>query len=193
MLSNCEAGEDSYESLGLQGDQTSQSEYSLEGWILKLKLQCFGHLTWRANSLEKTLMLGKMEGRRRRERQRMRCLDSITDAMGMSLSKRWWRTGIPVMLQCMGSQRRTQLSTEHHHFSWIPSTRFIRECVPQTCKMVTPSHPGTLGQNQELWGPRCDDARARWPRGCGPGLPERTGGTVSVPWWTSEFLHLLYL
>ena len=92
--------------------------------------------------------------------------------------ERWWRTGIPVTLQCMGSQRRTQLSTEHHHFSWIPSTRFIHECVPQTCKMVTPSHPGTLGQNQELWGPGCDDAWARWPRGCGPGLSERTGGTV---------------
>ena len=60
-------------------------EYSLEG--LKLKLQYFGHLMRRANSLEKTLILGKIEGRRRRGRQRMRWLDGITDSMGMSLSK----------------------------------------------------------------------------------------------------------
>ena len=63
------------------------SEYSLEGLMLKLKLQYFGHLMWRADSLEKTLMLGKIEGRRRRGRQRMRSLDGITDSMDMSLSK----------------------------------------------------------------------------------------------------------
>ena len=60
---------------------------SLEGLMLKLKLQYFGHLMWRTDSLEKTLMLGKIEGRRRRGRQRMRCLDGITNSMGMSLSK----------------------------------------------------------------------------------------------------------
>ena len=79
------------------GDQTSQSnesilkeinpEYSLEGLILKLKLQYFGHLIQRANSLEKTLMLGKIEGYRRKGWHRMRWLDGITDSMGMSLSK----------------------------------------------------------------------------------------------------------
>ena len=63
------------------------AEYSLEGLMLKLKLQYFGHLMQRADSLEKTLMLGKIEGRRRRGQQRMRWLDGITDAMDMSLSE----------------------------------------------------------------------------------------------------------
>ena len=62
-------------------------EYSLEGLMLTPKLQYFGHLIQRADSLEKTLMLGKIEGRRRRGRQRMRWLDSISDSMDMSLSK----------------------------------------------------------------------------------------------------------
>ena len=77
-----------------QTDQISQSilkeispEYSLEGLMLKLKLQYFGHLMWRADSLEKTLMLVKIQGRRRRGQQRMRWLDGITDSMDMNLSK----------------------------------------------------------------------------------------------------------
>ena len=80
---------------------------SLEGLMLKLKFQCFGHLMLRADSFEKILMLGKIEGRRRRARQRMRWLDGITDSMDTGLvdSGSWWWTGRPGMLWFMASQR----------------------------------------------------------------------------------------
>ena len=81
--------------------------YLFEGLMLKLKLQYFGHLMPRADSLEKTLMLGKTEGRRRRGQQRMRWLYGITDSMNMNLSKlqKMVRDGEPGELQSMGSQR----------------------------------------------------------------------------------------
>ena len=90
MPLNCGVGKDSQQSLGLQGQSILNEicpEYSLEGLMLKLKLQYFCHLMQRADSLEKTLMLGKTEGRRRRGRQRMRWLDGITDSMDVSLSE----------------------------------------------------------------------------------------------------------
>ena len=90
-------------------------EYSSEGLILQLKLQYFGHLMQRTDSLEKTLILGKIEGRRRRGWQKMRRLDGITNLMVCTSSGRW--TGKPGMLQSMGSQRvRHNWATE---LNWL--------------------------------------------------------------------------
>ena len=88
-------------------------EYSLEGLMLKLKLQYFGHLMRRTTSFEKTLMLGKIEGVRRRGQQRMRWLDGITDSTDVSLSNSgsWWWTGRPGVPESPGSGGRKELDT----------------------------------------------------------------------------------
>ena len=113
MSSNCGAGEDSLR-VPWTARRSNQSilkeinpEYSLEGLMLKLKLQYSGHLIPRADSLEKTLMLGKIKGGRRSGRQRMRWLDGITDSVDMSLSKLWElaKDREPGVLQSTGSQR----------------------------------------------------------------------------------------
>ena len=105
-------------------------EYSLEGLMLKLKLQYFGQLMWRTDSFEKTLMLGTIEGRRRRGRQRMGWLDGITDSVDMSLGKprRQWRTGKPGVLQSMVLQRvGCEWATEQQpgRTEWLKTSRRI--------------------------------------------------------------------
>ena len=112
------------------------SEYSLEGLMLKLKLQYFGRLNQRADSLEKTLILRKIEGRRRRGRQRMRLLDGITDSMDMSLSKvreilqdreAWCAAahGVP--------KSRTRLGTEQQQSAYLRLLIFLPAVLIPTC------------------------------------------------------------
>ena len=137
MLLNCGVGEDSQLRVLGTARRSNQSilkeispEYSLEGLMLKLKLQYFGYLMWRTDSFEKTLMLGKIEGRRRRGQQRLGWLDGITDSMEMIL-RSWWWTGKPGVLQSMvlqivGHNWVTELIVnDQNSFQWFWVDGFI--------------------------------------------------------------------
>ena len=109
------------------------SEYSLQGLMLKQKFQYFGHLMWKANSLEKTLILGKIEGRGRSGQQRMICLDGITVSMDMSLSKcqEILKTGKPGMLKSMGQK---ELDTTERLNNWTAKWMTICQQTAQSRK-----------------------------------------------------------
>ena len=121
MLFNYGAGEDSWVPWATRRSNQSilkeiNPKYSLKGLILKLKLQNFGHLMWRADLLEKTLMLGKIEGKRRRGRQRMRWVDGIIESMNMSLSKLQETGGQASLACCHGiSNIRHNLATSNNN------------------------------------------------------------------------------
>ena len=111
-------------------------EYSLEGLMLKLKFQYFGHLMWRIDSLEKALMLGKIEGRRRRGWQRMKWFDVITDSMGMSLSKLQ-----ELVLDREASRAAVHWVTHDKQLYWTDIYPTVRKPTAGEVKPIYQAHP----------------------------------------------------
>ena len=150
MLLNCGVGEDSWEFLDCRRSNQSilkdiSPGCSLEGLMLKLKLQYFGHLMRRVDSFEKTLMLGKIEGRRRRGQQRMRWLDGITNSMDMSLgrlrelvmNREAWRAAVHgVTKSCTRLSDWTELMHNTDHF-------YHRFSIPEYIQQIHLGHPDT--------------------------------------------------